>query len=106
MYAVVETSGRQFRVAVGDVLTVDQRSEDPGSEITLDRVLMLGGDSVTLGAPTVAGASVTAKLVEHFKGEKRLTRKYSRRQRTRRKVGYRPAHSRIEIVSINPSTEG
>lgn len=106
MYAVVETSGRQFKVSVGDVVTVDRIGAEAGSTITLDKVLLLGGDSVTIGAPTVAGASVEAKVVEHFKGEKRLTRKYRRRQRTRRKVGYRPAHSRLEIVSIHTSSEG
>ncbi len=100
MYAVVETSGRQFRVAVGDIVTVDKLEAEAGSDLTLDRVLLIGGDSLTVGAPTVKGAKVQAKVIEHFLGEKRLTRKYSRRQRTRRKVGYRPAHSRIEIVGI------
>tara|TARA_B100001989_G_C24412247_1_gene399644 strand:+ start:65 stop:382 length:318 start_codon:yes stop_codon:yes gene_type:complete len=101
MYAVVETSGRQFKVSVGDILTVDRLGADAGDTITLDRVLLLGGDGVTVGAPLVEGASVTAKVVEHFAGEKRITRKYTRRQRTRRKVGYRPAHTRLEIVSID-----
>lgn len=106
MYAVVQTSGRQFRVAVGDILTVDKLDAEPGSELTLDRVLLLGGDSLQIGAPTVPGATVQAKVIEHFKGEKRVTRKYRRRQRFRRKVGYRPHHSRIEITGIHTSTEG
>jgi len=65
---------------------------------------MLGGEGATLGEPTIGGASVKIKVVEHFLAAKRLTRKYSRRQRTRRKVGYRPAMTRIEILSID--TEG
>ena len=104
MYAIVETSGRQFKVSKGDTVEVDRVDAKPGTKITLDRVLMLGGDSVTLGAPTVDGASVKIKVVEHYLGEKRLTRKYSRRQRTRRKVGFRPSMTRIEILSID--TEG
>lgn len=101
MYAVVETSGRQFKVSVGDIVVVDRVGAEEGSTLDLDRVLLLGGDGVTIGAPVVDGASVKAKIVEHFAGEKRLTRKYTRRQRTRRKVGYRPAYTRIEIVSID-----
>ncbi|MFT7521887.1 MAG: large subunit ribosomal protein L21 [Kiritimatiellia bacterium] len=101
MYAVVQTSGRQFKVSVGDIITVDRIQADAGDTIKLDRVLMLGGEGVTLGAPVIEGASVTIKVLSHFKGEKRITRKYRRRQRTRRKVGYRPAMSSLEIVSID-----
>ena len=101
MYAVVETSGRQFKVSVGDTITVDRVGAEAGSTLTLDRVLLIGGDDLKIGAPTVAGAKVTTKVVSHFKGEKRLTRKYRRRQRTRRKVGYRPAMTSLEIVSID-----
>ena len=104
MYAVVETSGRQFKVAVGDTIEVDRVQAEAGSTLTLDRVLMLGGKGVTVGSPVVPGAKVQAKVVEHYLGEKRLTRKYTRRQRTRRKVGYRPHHTRLEILSID--TEG
>ena len=101
MYAVVETSGRQFKVAVGDTIEVDRVQAEAGSTLTLDRVLMLGGEGVTVGSPTIAGAKVQAKVVEHYLGEKRITRKYTRRQRTRRKVGYRPHHTKLEILSID-----
>lgn len=101
MYAVVETSGRQFKVAVGDTVEVDRRGEDAGTDITLGRVLLIGGEGVTIGTPTVQGASVKAKVVEHYLGDKRITRKYRRRQRMRRKVGFRPSYTKIEIVSID-----
>lgn len=101
MYAVVATSGRQFKVSVGDIIDVDRLAAEAGSTISLDRVLLLGGNGVTVGAPTVAGAAVQAKVVEHFSGEKRITRKFRRRQRRRRKVGYRPAMTKLEILSID-----
>lgn len=103
MYAVIHTSGRQYKVAVGDQIDVDRVGAEQGADLTLDQVLLIGGPDLKVGAPTVPGATVTARVVEHFLGEKRLTRKYSRRQRTRRKVGYRPAMTRIEITAIQES---
>lgn len=100
MYAVVHTSGRQYKVAVGDLVDIDRIGADQGADITLDQVLLIGGEGVKIGTPTIEGATVTAKVVDHYLDAKRLTRKYRRRQRTRRKVGYRPAKTRIEITGI------
>jgi large subunit ribosomal protein L21 len=100
MYAVIQTSGRQYKVAVGDQIDVDRVGAEPGTDLTLDQVLLLGGSGVKVGAPTIPGAAVTARVVEHFLADKRVTVKYRRRQRSRRKVGYRPAMTRIEITGI------
>ena len=98
MFAVVETSGKQYRVEPGIQITVDRMQADEGATVTLDRVLML--DS-TIGTPVVAGANVTARVVAHGKGEKVITFKYRRRLRMRRRVGFRASLTVLEIVSIN-----
>ncbi len=101
MYAIVESGSKQYRVAVGDTLVVDHVvGSEEGAEHTLP-VLLLGGDVVKVGSPTVEGASVTAKVVEHFLGEKIVTFKYKRRQRSRVKTGYRHTHTALEITAIN-----
>ena len=100
MYAIVETSGRQYRVAQGDSILVDHLAADVGSTVPLDRVLMVHGDAVKVGAPTVAGASVTAKVLEHPRGEKVRSFKYVRTRRYRRRHGYRHSHTRLEILEI------
>lgn len=102
MYAILETSGKQYRVQKGETITVDRMAADVGSTITLDRVLLVHGDSVKVGSPTVAGASVTAKVAEHMKGEKLHSFKYVRTRRTRRRHGYRHSHTVLEILDITP----
>lgn len=101
MYAIVETSGRQFRVEPGNKITVDRMSAEVGSTITLDRVLLVGGESATVGAPTVAGASVSARVLAHGQGDKVMTFKYVRRRRMRRTVGFRAKQTTLEILGIN-----
>ena len=71
MYAVIKTGGKQYRVSPGDLLVVEKLAGEPGAEVSFNQVLMLGdGDDVTVGLPTVAGAAVTATLIETRKGEK------------------------------------
>lgn len=103
MFAVVETCGKQYRVEPGATITVDRLGATEGETITLDRVLLVGGsgESLRIGAPTVQGVSVTAKVVSHFKGEKLITFKYRRRLRMRRRVGFRASLTNLEIVSVN-----
>jgi len=100
MFAVVETSGKQYRVEPGTRITVDRMTADEGSTVTLDRVLLLGGTDLKIGSPTVAGATVTAKVVEHELGEKVMTFKMRRRLRMRRRVGFRARLTTLEIVEI------
>lgn len=101
MYAIVATSGKQYRVAAGDVITVDRIQDEEGATVSLDSVLMIGGDSPKFGAPTVEGAKVTATVKEHVLGDKRVTFKYKARKRNRRHVGYRPRFTTLEINSID-----
>ena len=101
MYAIIATSGKQYRVAQGDTITVDRVGAEEGDTIELDQVLFVGGDNVTIGTPTVAGAKVTAKVASHIKGDKRTTFKYKARKRQRRHVGYRPRFTTLEITSID-----
>jgi large subunit ribosomal protein L21 len=100
MFAIVETSGKQYRVEQGAQITVDQMDVEVGAEVTLDRVLMIAGDSVRLGNPTVSGASITAKVVDHSRGDKVRTFKYRPTRRQRRRVGFRHSHTTLEITGI------
>ena len=100
MYAIVETSGKQYRVKPGEVITVDRMQAEVGSEVTLERVLLVHGEQVQIGDPCVAGASVVAKVVDHTRGEKVITFKYRPTRRMRRRVGFRHSHTQLEIVDI------
>jgi large subunit ribosomal protein L21 len=100
MYAILETSGRQFRVAKGDTIIVDRMAADVGSTVTLDKVLMVHGDAIKVGSPTIAGASVTARVVDHHLGEKLHSFKYVRTRRYRRRHGYRHSNTTLEILDI------
>lgn len=100
-YAVVETGGKQYRVSVGDRLTIERLAEEAGSEITLDRVLMLGGDGSTrIGTPIVEGATVSATVDEHKRGDKIVVFKYKAKKGYRRKMGHRQELTRVTITGI------
>jgi large subunit ribosomal protein L21 len=101
-YAIVETGGKQYRVKVGDRLSVEKLPYEPGAEITLDRVLMIGGDGAArVGAPTVAGVSVSATVEEQYRGEKIIVFKYKAKKRYRRRTGHRQSLTRLAITAIN-----
>lgn len=100
-YAVIETGGKQYRVSEGDYLTVERLPVEAGTEITIDRVLMLGGDGSTrIGTPVVDGATVTATIDEHLRGEKIVVFKFKKRKRYRRKQGHRQELTRLTITGI------
>ena len=100
-FAVVETGGKQYRVAPGDTVDVDLLPSAAGTQVTLDRVLLVGGDTgVTVGSPTVAGATVTADVVGHDRGKKIIVFKYKNKVRSRRKTGHRQAYTRLLIQNI------
>jgi large subunit ribosomal protein L21 len=102
MYAVIKTGGKQYRVQPGDLLVVEKLDGEPGADVAFGEVLMLGdGDAVTLGAPTVAGASVAATLVETRKGEKVKIFKKIRRQGYRRTRGHRQHETVLRVTAIN-----
>jgi len=101
MYAVIKTGGKQYRVQPGDLLVVEKLDGEPGANVAFGEVLMLGdGDAVTVGAPTVAGASVAATLIETRKGEKVKIFKKIRRQGYRRTRGHRQAETVLRVTGI------
>ena len=101
MYAVIKTGGKQYRVAAGEKIKVEQIPADVGSEITLDQVFMVGeGESVKIGAPVVAGASVKATVVSHGRHDKVKIFKMRRRKHYQKHQGHRQAYTELEIGSI------
>lgn len=101
MYAVVASGGQQHKVTEGQTLTVKRLDAEVGSTVELDQVLLVSGDETHIGAPTVAGAKVTAEVVSHDLGEKRDVFKYKRRQRYRRSTGFRPSETTLTITGIS-----
>jgi large subunit ribosomal protein L21 len=100
MFAVFKTGGKQYRVAAEDVLKVDKVKGEPGEIVAFGEVLVVGGDSVTLGAPTVAGASVAAEVLQHGRGAKIIAFKKRRRKNSRRKIGHRQEFTLLRITEI------
>ena len=100
MYAIVEDSGTQIKVSTGDVFNVDLRDVE-GDAITLDNVLMIGGDGEpTIGTPYVEGASVAVEVLEEIKGDKLDIIKFKRRKGYRRKTGHRQRYLKVRIGDI------
>ncbi|UYO39876.1 50S ribosomal protein L21 [Rhodopseudomonas palustris] len=100
MFAVIKTGGRQYRVVPEDVLEVGKLDGDVGSIIQLGEVLVLGGDTPVLGAPTVAGATVAAEVLDHKRGPKVIAFKKRRRKHSKRKRGYRDEITVLRITEI------
>jgi large subunit ribosomal protein L21 len=101
MYAVIKTGGKQYKVASGDVILVEKLESEAGASITLE-VLMIGdGANITVGAPTVKGASVAAEVVEQVKADKVIIFKKNRRHNYRRKNGHRQKLTALKITGIN-----
>jgi large subunit ribosomal protein L21 len=116
MYAVIKTGGKQYRVSAGDVLAVEKLEAEPGSLVTFAEVLMLGGEAgATVGRPTVAGASVTAEVLEQSRGPKLIIFKKRRRKNSRNKKGHRQDLTTVRVLEVlaagatssaKPSDEG
>ncbi|AWL98620.1 50S ribosomal protein L21 [Bradyrhizobium amphicarpaeae] len=100
MFAVIKTGGKQYRVVPDDVLEVGKIEGEVGSIIQLGEVLVLGGDTPTLGVPTVAGASVAVEVLDHKRGPKVIAFKKRRRKNSRRKRGYRDEITVLRISEI------
>lgn len=100
MFAVIRTGGKQYRVAAEDVIKVEKVKGDPGEIVQFGEVLVVGGDDVTLGVPTIAGASVAAEVLEQGRGAKVIAFKKRRRKNSRRKRGYRHEFSVVRITEI------
>ncbi len=102
MFAVFKTGGKQYRVAADDKITIMTVPGNPGDAVTFDDVLMLvDGDRTVVGAPSVAGASVAATIVEHDRGPKVIAFKKRRRKNSKRKRGHRQDLTIVRITGIN-----
>lgn len=102
MYAVIKTGGKQYRVQAGDLLVVEKLDGEPGAEVAFGDILMLGdGEAVTVGAPLIDGAKVSATLIETRKGEKVKIFKKIRRQGYRRTRGHRQSESVLRVTAID-----
>jgi large subunit ribosomal protein L21 len=100
MFAVIKTGGRQYRVVPDDVLEIGKIAGEVGTIVQLGEVLVLGGDTPVLGAPTVAGASVAAEVLQHKRGPKVIAFKKRRRKHSKRKRGYRDEITVLRITEI------
>jgi large subunit ribosomal protein L21 len=102
MYAVLETGSKQYRVAAGDTLEIERLDVEAGKPFTFDRVLLVsnGEGKLSIGAPTVAAASVTADVIAHKRGEKKIAFKMKRRKGYHRTVGHRQELTVVKITEI------
>lgn len=102
MYAVLETGSKQYRVSAGDKLEIERLTVEAGKPVTFDRVLLVSNDGkVSVGSPTVSGATVTADVVEHIRGEKKVTFKMKRRKGYHKTIGHRQELTVVQIKEIN-----
>jgi large subunit ribosomal protein L21 len=100
MFAVIKTGGRQYRVVPDDVLEIGKIAGEVGTIVQLGEVLLVGGDQPMLGAPTVAGASIAAEVLQHKRGPKVIAFKKRRRKNSRRKRGYRDEITVLRVTEI------
>ena len=100
MKAVIVTGGKQYRVQEGCKVVVDLMDAEKGSEISLDRVLMIGGEAAKIGTPVVEGAKVNATVVDHILGDKIVVFKHKRRKAERRTQGHRQQYTVLTVTGI------
>lgn len=101
MFAIIETGGKQYRVATDEKIIVEKLAGEVGSKITLDKVLLINnGTEVSFGSPVIAGAKVEAEILKNFKDDKIIIFKKRRRQNSRRKSGHRQSQTLLKITAI------
>ena len=106
MYAIIESCGRQYKVAEGDVVFFEKLDVEEGKKVTFDNVVLVSDDKkVEVGAPYVKGVKVEGKVVSHGKGEKILVYKYKAKKNYRRTQGHRQPYTKVEITKIKTATE-
>ncbi|MCI5857452.1 MAG: 50S ribosomal protein L21 [Agathobacter sp.] len=101
MYAIIATGGKQYKVSEGDIITIEKLGVEAGEKVTFDQVLVVGGDDLKVGAPTVDGASVEASVVKEGRGKKVIVYKYKRKTGYHKKNGHRQAFTQVKIEKIN-----
>jgi large subunit ribosomal protein L21 len=101
MFAVLKTGGKQYKVQAGDVLRVEKLAANAGDKIQFNEILMVGGESVTVGAPTVAGAGVVAEVIDQIKGEKTIHYvKRRRKHSSQRTKGHRQHLTLVRVTEV------
>ena len=105
MYAVLETGGKQYRVSAGDRVEIERLAIEAGQPVTFDRVLLVSNEGkITVGLPTVPNATIVADVVEHIRGEKKLTFKMKRRKGYHKTIGHRQELTVVKIKEIQAGT--
>ena len=101
MHAVIKTGGKQYKVSPGDKLNVETLLVESGEDVVFDEVLLINDDSnIDVGEPLLAGAKVTAKVIEHGRGDKIRIIKFKRRKHYKRQMGHRQNYTRVEIIGV------
>ena len=100
MYAVIETGGKQIKVAAGDTIFVEKLDVNEGDSYTFDKVLFVGGEATKIGAPYVEGATVTAKVEKQGKEKKVVTFKYKPKKHSHTKYGHRQPYTKVTVEKI------
>ncbi|MCL4360099.1 50S ribosomal protein L21 [Patescibacteria group bacterium] len=100
MFAVISVGSKQYKVSPGEVIEVDRVVGNAGDTIKIEEVLLTGDGKIKVGTPNVKGATVTAKIVSQYKGEKIHVRRFKSKVRERSSIGFRPMLTKLEIVSI------
>lgn len=100
MYAIIKTGGKQYCVEEGKVITIEKLDVEAGAEVAFDEVLLVSGDNLKIGQPTVAGAKVTGKVLEQGKGAKIRIFKYKAKSNYRRRQGHRQPFTKVQIEKI------
>ena len=101
MYAIIATGGKQYKVAEGDIIKVEKLGVDAGETVTFDQVLVVNNGELSIGCPTVAGATVTGTVVKEAKAKKLIVYKYKRKTGYHKKNGHRQLYTQIKIDKIN-----
>ncbi len=101
MYAVIKTGGKQYRVQEGDTIRVEKLPGDVGANLDFEEVLMIGGENVKVGTPTVSGAKVSAEILAQDRAKKIIVFKKKRRKNYRRKYGHRQPYTELRITGVS-----
>jgi len=101
MYAIIETGGKQYKVAEGDIIKVEKLGEEAGATITFDQVLAVNNGKLVVGNPTVANANVSATVVEEGKNKKIIVYRYKSKSGYNKKTGHRQPYTKVKIEKIN-----
>lgn len=101
MYAIIATGGKQYKVTEGDIIKVEKLGVTAGDSVSFDQVLVVNNGSLTVGSPTVKGATVSATVVEEGKHKKVIVYRYKRKSGYHKKNGHRQTYTKVKIEKIN-----